>query len=405
MKLLKIADLCESVNVGFVGPSTRERDVEGVPFLMGKNIGPGYLKLKSLDRVRRDFHLKNRKSQLKVGDIVVVRIGNSGQAVQIPEGFGEANCAGLVVIKTPNLLINPNYLVYYLNSPQGRAYSLSKATGTTRQTLNTKTVAETLVPVPSVEKQNEIVERLDNAFAEIDLLEKNQEIIIKKGNLLFKSFLSVSFKPALKNPNSFDSNLKQAGDARKSITLGEVMDFQNGRAFKSNEWTEEGLPIIRIQNLNNRNSFFNHFGGSYDERILVQNGDLLFSWSGTVGTSFGPHIWSGTPALLNQHIFKVKLQSNVDKQYAYYALQSITSEIEKSVNGSVGLTHITKAKLVNFEIPLPSLAEQKRIIEVLNSASFEMNLLNRLNAAKLASISFLRQALLSSAFNEVKKAA
>lgn len=173
MKLLKIADLCESVNVGFVGPSTRERDVEGVPFLMGKNIGPGYLKLKSLDRVRKDFHLKNRKSQLKAGDIVVVRIGNSGQAVQIPEEFGEANCAGLIIIKKPNSLINPNYLVYYLNSPQGRAYSLSKATGTTRQTLNTKTVAETLVPIPSVEKQNEIVEILDNAFAEIEKIRLN----------------------------------------------------------------------------------------------------------------------------------------------------------------------------------------------------------------------------------------
>lgn len=192
MKFLKIADLCESVNVGFVGPSTGERDVNGVPFLMGKNIGPGYLKLKSLDRVKRDFHLKNKKSQLTAGDLVVVRIGNSGQAAQIPEEFGEANCAGLIIIKKPNSLINPNYLVYYLNSPQGRAYSLSKATGTTRQTLNTKTVAETLVPIPSLEKQLEIVVKLDSAFIEIDMIEKNLGQSMIYASSLRQSLLSKS---------------------------------------------------------------------------------------------------------------------------------------------------------------------------------------------------------------------
>ena len=138
----------------------------------------------------------------------------------------------------------------------------------------------------------------------------------------------------------------------RTVTLGEVMDFQNGRAFKSTEWREAGLPIIRIQNLNNRNSYYNYFDGTFDERILIVEGDLLFSWSGTVGTSFGPHIWAGPRSLLNQHIFKVGLNPSIEKKYAFYALLSITTRIEDNVNGSVGLTHITKAKLINFEIPL-----------------------------------------------------
>ena len=75
------------------------------------------------------------------------------------------------------------------------------------------------------------------------------------------------------------------------LKLGDFCSFQNGRAFKKNEWTNNGLPIIRIGNLNNINAPFNFYNGDYEQKIVVQNGDLLFSWSGTVGSSFGAHLW------------------------------------------------------------------------------------------------------------------
>jgi len=76
----------------------------------------------------------------------------------------------------------------------------------------------------------------------------------------------------------------------KTVKLDDIFNFKNGRSFKKTEWKENGLPIIRIQNLNNTNAPFNYFEGDYDSSIEVNNGDLLFSWSGTVGTSFGAHI-------------------------------------------------------------------------------------------------------------------
>ena len=133
-----IRELCEDVNVGHVGPSSMHRDPQGIPFLMGKNIGAGEIFTHNIERVTESFHRAQKKSQLRSGDIVVVRIGKSGQAVKIPDGFGEANCSGLVVIKQPRG-IDPDFLVYYLNSPTGRRYSLSQAKGSTRQTLNTST--------------------------------------------------------------------------------------------------------------------------------------------------------------------------------------------------------------------------------------------------------------------------
>lgn len=150
--------------------------------------------------------------------------------------------------------------------------------------------------------------------------------------------------------------------------LGDLFAFKNGRAFKKEEWTTKGLPIIRIQNLNNEDAPFNYFAGEYSQDILVESGDLLFSWSGTVGSSFGSHLWKGETGVLNQHIFKIGLHEAITKRYAFHGLRYITEEIEQSVNGAVGLVHITKEKLNEFKLPVPPLGEQQRIVSLLDEA-------------------------------------
>jgi type I restriction enzyme S subunit len=61
------------------------------------------------------------------------------------------------------------------------------------------------------------------------------------------------------------------------VPIGDLCDLINGRAFKPTEWTESGLPIIRIQNLNNHDAKYNHFDGEYADQHLVRAGDLLFA--------------------------------------------------------------------------------------------------------------------------------
>ena len=153
-----------------------------------------------------------------------------------------------------------------------------------------------------------------------------------------------------------------------SKKLGDLFTFKNGRSFKKTEWSESGLPIIRIQNLNDRTKPFNRFEGEYDPAIEIQSGDLLFSWSGTVGSSFGPHIWDRETGVLNQHIYKIGFKEDTDPDYAYYALLETTAEIEQRVRGAVGLVHVTKTDLKEFEIPHPPKAEQKRIVSILDEA-------------------------------------
>ena len=157
--------------------------------------------------------------------------------------------------------------------------------------------------------------------------------------------------------------MKQGWTEKK---LGDICTFKNGRAFKKTEWVQSGLPIIRIANLNNNNATFNFFNGEFDRSIYIEKGDLLFSWSGTVGSSFGPHIWDSNSGLLNQHIFKIGIKDDTSKYFLYNLLLWITSEVEKLTKGAVGLVHVNKSTLVDYQILIPKKEEQKKIVAYLD---------------------------------------
>jgi type I restriction enzyme S subunit len=158
-------------------------------------------------------------------------------------------------------------------------------------------------------------------------------------------------------------------NGRTTAAVGELCELVNGRAFKPTEWGSEGLPIIRIQNLNDKSKDFNYFDGNYSPKHEVNDGDLLFSWSGTPGTSFGAFFWNRGRGVLNQHIFNVHIdRARVDKRYFRYALNDRLNEIIHHAHGGVGLQHITKGKLEAVAILLPPLSEQKRIADILDKA-------------------------------------
>ena len=150
------------------------------------------------------------------------------------------------------------------------------------------------------------------------------------------------------------------------VPIGEICDLVNGRAFKPADWEDSssgGLPIVRIQNLNNPDSTFNYYTGSVRDRHIIYHGQLLFSWSGSRGTSFGAHIWNGGKAVLNQHIFKVGFDKvRATKMYLFHMLNTAVTEVEENLHGGVGLVHITKGNLEKIQVPLPLLEVQREIV-------------------------------------------
>jgi type I restriction enzyme S subunit len=153
-----------------------------------------------------------------------------------------------------------------------------------------------------------------------------------------------------------------------TASLGALCRLVNGRAFKPSEWKTSGLPIIRIQNLNDSRAKFNYYSGPIDSRHRVENGELLFAWSGTPGTSFGAHIWKGEPAVLNQHIFRVIFpESLLDKNYLRLAINERLNDLIHAAHGGAGLAHVTKGVVEATELLVAPLAEQKRIVQALEA--------------------------------------
>jgi type I restriction enzyme S subunit len=163
------------------------------------------------------------------------------------------------------------------------------------------------------------------------------------------------------------------------------MQLVNGRAFKPQEWKAAGLPIIRIQNLNDTESSYNYYSGQIEDKHRVEPGTLLFAWSGTTGTSFGARVWNGPSGVLNQHIFKVLPdQSKMTLRYALLVLRLVQEYIEKEAHGfKASFVHVKKSDLVSIHLPLPSTkAEQEAIAEASGDADALIESLEQLVAKK-----------------------
>lgn len=147
--------------------------------------------------------------------------------------------------------------------------------------------------------------------------------------------------------------------------LGDIATYINGFAFKPEDRGTVGLPIIRIQDLTGNAYDLGFYDGNYPERIEINNGDVLISWS----ASLGVYVWNKGKALLNQHIFKVAFNKcEVNREYFVYAVRYKLKEMESKTHGAT-MKHIVKKDFDNTLIPFPSLDEQKKIADLLDKAS------------------------------------
>ena len=165
----------------------------------------------------------------------------------------------------------------------------------------------------------------------------------------------------------------------KTATLGEVARYINGFAFKSDDWGDEGLRIIRIQNLNDPTKPYNRTTRVVKDDLRVRQGDLLVSWS----ASLGVYEWTDAEdAWLNQHIFRVVPdEDRVDRHYLKRALESVLSGLGAKTQGAT-MKHLTRGVFLNTQIPLPPIEEQRRIAAVLDAAG-ELRAKRREALAKL----------------------
>lgn len=147
--------------------------------------------------------------------------------------------------------------------------------------------------------------------------------------------------------------------------LGDVATYINGYAFKPSDWSDTGLPIIRIQDLTGNSYQANSYNGEYDSKYEINTGDVLISWS----ASLGVYVWEREKALLNQHIFKVVFNKvDVDKSFFVYQIQNILKNAETEAHG-VTMKHLTKPVFDALPFYLPKIEVQKEISKKLDSVN------------------------------------
>ena len=153
------------------------------------------------------------------------------------------------------------------------------------------------------------------------------------------------------------------------IKLGEIATYINGYAFKPKDRGREGLPIIRIQDLTGNSNDKGFYKGKYPSKIEINNGDILISWS----ASLGVYIWNSGRALLNQHIFKVVFDKKaIDRDYFVYAVQFSLNKMKQLTHGAT-MKHVVKKDFENVSIPYPSLTEQRKIACILDKLKKSMS--------------------------------
>jgi type I restriction enzyme S subunit len=164
------------------------------------------------------------------------------------------------------------------------------------------------------------------------------------------------------------------------ITIGELGTYVNGRGFKPDEWSNKGLPIVRIANLNNLSANFDYFDGELDQGHKIDNGDILVSWSATLDA----YIWERGTAALNQHIFKViPKEEIIAPELLFFVLKEAMHGLSELVHGAT-MKHVNKPEFEGFEVIIPTDKNDQRRIAA--SLKAQLNLIEEAGSAALVQI-------------------
>ncbi len=168
----------------------------------------------------------------------------------------------------------------------------------------------------------------------------------------------------------------------KRKPLYSMAQWVNGLAFRKIQFSPTGKPVIKIAEIKGGISGQTKFTQqSFDESVYIRSGDLLFSWSGQPETSIDAFWWRGPEGWLNQHIFRVTPDPNIDTTFFYYLLRYLKPNFVGIARNkqTTGLGHVTRRDLENIEAALPLLSEQRAIAHILGTLDDKIELNRRLN--------------------------
>ena len=205
-------------------------------------------------------------------------------------------------------------------------------------------LTDACIPVPPIAEQERIV-------AELDLLQgiiEKKKAQLKAYDQLAQSIFYTMFGDPITNEKGWETQ-----------KLGKVSNLINGRAYKQNELLSEGkYKVLRVGNFFTNSSFY-YSDLELEDNKYCDNGDLLFAWS----ASFGAFIWNGGKVIFHYHIWKVLFnEQQLNKIFYRFLLNTMTNAFMNDVHG-IGMVHLTKQGMEEYNIPIPPLSLQREFAE------------------------------------------
>lgn len=312
-----------------------------------------------------------------------VLIGRYGASVgKILTGLeGAYNVALIKTIPNESIIYKP-FFRRILESSIFQYPLLSKKSSRAAQAgFNKNDIGGILFPIPPLNEQKRIIEKLDAVLTRIDTAIEHLQENLDASKSLLASALFERFHQEV-NPTP----------------IKDIFNVYNGRAYKKPELLDSGkYKVIRIQNLKGGENYY-YSDLELDENKYCESGDLLFSWSGTPGTSFGAFIWNDEKAIYHYHIWKMEPKLEIAPRYAYWVLKDITEEAIANARGVAGMLHITKGTMESFIVSLPSYESQQKIAKELDELALKSEQLQTEISSKIDSLKHLKASILDSAF-------
>ena len=250
----------------------------------------------------------------------------------------------------PNEETDSEFLYYLLKYNKDNI--ASQGSGTTFAEVSGKTMKEIEVMVPKeTDDQRRIASILSSLDRKIELNNKINADLEEMAQAIFKNWF-VDFEP-FKDGKFVDSELGMIPEGWKVGRLTEIASYMNGLAMQKfpPENNEDSLPVLKIKELGQG------FCGTDSDRCScnikdeckIHNGDVIFSWSGTLLVD----VWCGGDCGLNQHLFKVTSNDYPKWFYYYWTKHHLQEFIHIAKDKAVTMGHIKRGHLEEALVAIP----------------------------------------------------
>jgi type I restriction enzyme S subunit len=366
-------------------------------YITAKNIKEAGVDLTDVSYVSEEIHEEiYSRCPVLTGDVLYIKDGaTAGVATvnQLAEPFSLLSSVAL--LRPAAKHIEARYLAYMLNGSSFKQDALNRVVGGAMTRLTLDMISRFVVSLPPLPEQQAIAEFLDRETAKIDALIAEQERLIEllqeKRQAVISHAVTKGLDPSVPMKSSGVEWLGEVPAHWSRSSLKRLARYENGFPYKPDDRGEVGLPIIRISQLTS-NDPPAYFDGDIDGHVPIFDGDLLFSWSASIDA----HIWSRGAALLNQHIFKVVPEMQIDKRYLFHVIRHVAPKLaDFDAHGST-MRHIKKESLgeVVYTPPLP---EQRAIAEFLDRETTKIDVLIAASKSAITVLNERRSVLISAA--------